>query len=262
MKQAKEKYSIQAVDNSLDVLEQFFGEKGELGITEISRNLGLHKNNVFRLLATLEHRGYIEQNKNNEHYKLGIKALELGKAFLSHTGLIRVAQDRIVELSNLVNETTYLAILRDNQVFYIEDHESSQPLRVSSRIGTRMSPLCTAIGKIILANYDEDDRDRVIAANQFVKHTENSLSSVADYLEELEQARERGFAVDNEERDLGIRCVAGPIFNYNDQIVAGISLSGPVSRMSDERLEKVYIPAVLDACRDVSRAIGYTGKIP
>ena len=259
MKKEKDKYSIQAVENALDVLEQFKGEKAELGITELSRNLSLHKNNVFRLLATLESKGYIEQNRNNEHYRLGIKSLELGKAFLSHTGLIKVALERLEKLCSEVKETAYLGIMREHQVFYIEDAEANQALRVASRLGTRLTPLCTAIGKIILAHYDEDEREKVIENNPIVRFTDNTILTKEKLLEELDMIKERGYAVDNEELDDGVKCIAGPVFNYNDQIVAGVSVSGPSSRLTAEQIENFYSKKVMECSRNLSIAIGYTG---
>ncbi|MDT8447790.1 MAG: IclR family transcriptional regulator [bacterium] len=261
MKPVKDKYAIQAVDHALDVLEQFSGLKAELGISEISRNLDLHKNNVFRLLATLKARGYVEQSKANDSYRLGIRALELGKAFLSHTGLIRVAAEEIHRLSAEVRETVYLGIMRENQVFYIEDAESDQPLRVASRIGTRLSPLCTAIGKVFLAFYDEETSNKVIANNQFIAHTKKTITDPDIFRAQLPQVRERGYAVDDEEKDEGVKCIAAPVFNYDNEIVAAISISGPVTRMVQEALDDFYRPRLLAACGEVSRMIGYTGEV-
>ncbi|OGH01669.1 MAG: hypothetical protein A2600_11885 [Candidatus Lambdaproteobacteria bacterium RIFOXYD1_FULL_56_27] len=259
-KEIKDKYAIQAVDHALDVLEQLAGVKAELGISEISRELDLHKNNVFRLLATLKARGYVEQNKNSEAYRLGIRALELGKAFLSHTGLIRVAAEEVARLSAEVNETVYLGIMRENQVFYIEDAESTQPLRVASRVGTRLSPLCTAIGKTFLAFYDEATRDKVIGANQFAAHTSKTITDKGIFLEHLKAIKARGYGIDDEEKDPGVVCVAAPIFNYDDQVVAAISISGPVTRMVEPAIQGIFAPKVIEACKHISRAIGYSGS--
>ena len=260
MKKLKESYSIQAVENALNVLEQFKGEKAELGITELSQTLGLHKNNVFRLLATLESRGYIEQNMKNENYRLGIKALELGSAFLSNTGLIKVAVEKLEEVSSEVNETVYLGILKENQVFYIEDWEAKQALRVTSRLGTQMSPLCTATGKIILAHLGEDEQGKIIKANKFIKHTPHTIPDEKGFMAELAAIKKVGYAVDWEEKDKGITCVAGPILNYNSHVVAAISISGPTTRLSRERIENFYSKKVLEVCGKISTAIGYMGS--
>jgi len=259
MKREKEKYSIQAVENALNVLEQFEGKKAELGITELSQNLDLHKNNIFRLLATLESRGYIEQNKNNEHYRLGIKSLELGRAFLAHTGLIKVAVKNLEDLCNEVNETVYLSIMKKNQVLFIEDWEAKRALRVASRIGERLSPLCTATGKVFLAYFGKEERDTVINNNEFVKYTDNTILTEDEYRKGLEKVEEAGYALDNQEKDLGVVCVAGPIFNYNNDVVASISISGPSIRLTEETVKDFYVNHVVECCKKVSTAIGYSG---
>ena len=258
MKRDKEKYSIQAVDNALNVLEQFRGKRAELGITELSQKLGLHKNNIFRLLATLENRGYIEQDKNTEHYRLGVRSLELGRAFLSHTGLIRVAVKRMEELSNEVNETVYLSIMKENQVFYIEDWEAKRALRVASRIGERLSPLCTATGKIFLAYASEQQRNDIIESNEFIRYTDATIMSKEKYLKELVEVEKSGYAIDNQEKNLGVVCIAGPIFNYNNDVVASISISGPSIRLEENTIKDICIEQVVECCKKVSVAIGHS----
>src|ERR671922_362863 len=115
-KKEKSEYIIQAVDHALDLLEQFHEDVDELGVTELSKRLKLHKNNVFRLLATLEARGYIEQNKASENYRLGIKCLHLGQSYVQHMGLLRQAGPIMHDLVRQANETTYLALVRRGAV--------------------------------------------------------------------------------------------------------------------------------------------------
>jgi len=260
MKRPKEEYKIQSVVNALELLEQFKGERAELGISELSRILGLHKNSVFRLAATLESQGYLEQNRATENYRLGIKALELGKAFLSHTGLVRVASEKLRALSSQVNETCYLGILRDDMVFYIEGVESTQPLRVASRIGTRLSPLCTAIGKVMLAYVAEQERNQIISRSEFKVHTPCSILDQGKYEEELRGVIAQGYALEREEKDLGVINLAAPIFDYNHQVVAAVSISGPITRMTEEALRETLIPHLLNSAEEISQAIGYTKK--
>ncbi|MBL0690869.1 MAG: IclR family transcriptional regulator [SAR324 cluster bacterium] len=257
IKRSKKEYSIQAVDNSFDVLEQFTNQKGDLGITELSRALGLHKNNIFRLLATLETRGYIEQDLNTGNYKLGTKILELNLAYHKHTSLLKIARSVLDNLVAEVKENSYLGLVKNNQVVYVEHAESSQVLRVSSRIGIRLSPLCTAIGKVVLAFSGEEERKSVIRANKFVKHTEHTIINENDLAKAIELIQKKGYAIDNEELDKGVTCVAGPIFNYERNVVAGISISGPSSRLDEKILKDTIIPAVLHASKKISRAIGY-----
>src|SRR5579872_1297410 len=119
----KTNYLIQSVAHALDVLEQFFGDVDELGVTELSKRLKLHKNNVFRLLATLEARGYIEQNKATENYRLGIKCLHLGRRYIHHMGLVRQAQPILADVTHECRESTFVAIMRREGVVPLESAE-------------------------------------------------------------------------------------------------------------------------------------------
>src|SRR3990170_3027554 len=120
VRREKSNYVIQSVSHSLDVLEQFYGSTDEIGVTELSKRLKLHKNNVFRLLATLESRGYVEQNKATENYRLGLKSLELGQTFINQMGLLRQARPVMENLVDHVNETTYVGIVRENYAVYLD----------------------------------------------------------------------------------------------------------------------------------------------
>src|SRR5207253_9547493 len=147
----KTNYVIQSVAHALDVLEQFFGEVDELGVTELSKRLKLHKNNVFRLLATLEARGYIEQNRATENYRLGNKCLQLGQSYVQHMGLLHQARPIIADLVRQVRETTYIAVLRRESVVPIEVVEADRPVRIVSPLGEALPLHCTAAGKALLA---------------------------------------------------------------------------------------------------------------
>ena len=260
IKRIKKEYSIQAVGNALDVLEQFKGTKGEMGITEMSKNLGLHKNNIFRLLATLENRGYIEQDLNTGNYRLSTGILELSFAYSKHTGLLEVAKPILNQLVLQINENAYIGLMRHNQLVYVEHVESNQMLKVSSRIGYRLSPLCTATGKIIFAYSSEEEQKKILQANKFVKHTPKTILTEKAFYEDVKKIMESGYALDNEEFDDGVTCIAGPILNYEKKIVAGLSVSGPTSRLNGKVLKEKIIPAVLQASYQISRAIGYIGK--
>src|SRR5438046_5282618 len=127
MRREKSNYIIQSVSHSLDVLEQFFGEADELGVTELSKRLKLHKNNVFRLLATLESRGYIEQNKATENYRLGIRCLQLGQTYVNQMGLLHQARPILEEVSRQSRENTYVAVARRQAVVPLAVVESKLP---------------------------------------------------------------------------------------------------------------------------------------
>src|SRR5205814_1801226 len=144
----KTNYVIQSVSHSLDVLEQFAGDIDELGVTELSKRLKLHKNNVFRLLATLEARGYIEQNKSSENYRLGIKCLHLGRSYINHMGLVRQARPILMDISRRCRESAFVAIMRREGVVPLEAAEpEDRAVKIRAPIGEPLPFHCTAAGK-------------------------------------------------------------------------------------------------------------------
>ncbi len=257
VKKDKSEYIIQAVSHALDLLEQFHDDVDELGVTELSKRLKLHKNNVFRLLATLESRGYIEQNKATENYRLGLKALELGQTFIKQMGLLRQAKPILERMVEESNETSYVAIYKENHIVYLDVVETSLTVRVVSRVGSRLPAYCTAAGKVHLAHMSEEELEEVLSAQNFIQHTPTTLASKNALNAELVKVREQGYALDNEELDQGVRCISAPIRDYTRRIVGAISISGPSMRISDERLEKELIPLVLKASADLSTRLGY-----
>src|SRR5213078_3042274 len=132
VRREKANYVIQSVSHALDVLEQFAGDAEELGVTELSKRLRLHKNNVFRLLATLESRGYIEQNKATENYRLGIRCLQLGQTYVNQMGLLRQARPILEDVSRESRENTYVAVARRSAVVPLAVVESKLPVRIMS----------------------------------------------------------------------------------------------------------------------------------
>ena len=154
----KTNYVIQSVAHSLDVLEQFFREVDELGVTELSKRLKLHKNNVFRLLATLEARGYIEQNRSTENYRLGIQCLHLGRRYINHMGLVRQARPILAEVARKCRESTFVAIVRRDGVVPLEAAEpEDRVVRITPPIGEALPLHCTALGKAYLA-FDPEEQ--------------------------------------------------------------------------------------------------------
>ena len=148
----KTNYVIQSVAHALDVLEQFFGETDELGVTELSKRLKLHKNNVFRLLATLEARGYIEQNRATENYRLGIKCLHLGRRYIDHMGLVRQVRPILADVARRCRESTFVAIMRREGVVPLESAEPvDRVVRITPPLGQPLPLHCTAVGKVHLA---------------------------------------------------------------------------------------------------------------
>jgi DNA-binding IclR family transcriptional regulator len=253
----KSEYIIQAVSHALDLLEQFHDDVDELGVTELSKRLKLHKNNVFRLLATLESRGYIEQNKATENYRLGLKALELGQTFIKQMGLLRQAKPILEKMVADCNETCYVAIFKEGHIVYLDMVETDMTVRVVSRVGSRLPSYCTAAGKVHLAFMSEDEINEILPEDTFQSYTDTTVTTRKALREELQQVAELGYAIDNEELDLGVHCVAAPIRDYTRRIVGSISISGPTMRLEHGRIVNELVPLVLAAAEELSTRLGY-----
>jgi len=256
-KKEKSEYIIQAVDHALDLLEQFHDEVDELGVTELSKRLKLHKNNVFRLLATLESRGYIEQNRVTENYRLGLKTLELGQTFIKQMGLLRQSRPILEALVRECNETTYVSILKEFHIVYLDVVETDLTVRVVPRVGSRLPAYCTAAGKVQLAYMTEEELDNFLPTKELKRYTPSTIAGRDELKVDLKRVAELGFAIDNEELDIGVRCVAAPIRDYTRRIIGAVSISGPSMRFTEERMENELIPMVKRAGEDISAKLGY-----
>jgi DNA-binding IclR family transcriptional regulator len=256
-KKEKTDYLIQSVSHALDLLEQFHEEIDELGVTELSKRLNLHKNNVFRLLATLESRGYIEQNKVTENYRLGLKTLELGQTFVKQMGLLRQSRPVLEEMVRECNETSYVAILKDFFIIYLDVVETDLTVRVVPRVGSRLPAYCTAAGKVQIAYLNEEEIEQYIPAKELKAYTPNTLTDRDELIRNLQMVAEKGYAIDDEELDVGVRCVSAPIRDYTRRIVGAVSISGPSMRLSLERIDKELIPLVKKASEEISFKLGF-----
>src|SRR5262245_30846684 len=214
MKKPKGDYAIQTVVNAMRLLEAFHDEE-ELGVTELSRLLGLHKNNVFRLLATLEAQGYIEQSNLSDRYRLGVKTQELGQAFLRGRTLLRRGRPILMSLANELRETTHLAALRDFEVVHLDGALGDQLVMTRPRVGERLPAHCTALGKVLIGCASEEVREAydrsLTGAGGWVARTDATIVDRDKLFEHLRMVAGAGFALDLEECEPGLCCAAAPV---------------------------------------------------
>ncbi|MFP6564797.1 MAG: IclR family transcriptional regulator [Myxococcota bacterium] len=255
----KSDYSIQTVTNALRLLEAF-SEKDELGVSELSRNLDLHKNNVFRLLATLEERGYIEQCSKNDRYRLGSRCFQLGQSFARGRTLLVTARPALEALSAESGESAHLAVLRGFDVVHLDSEVASRLVATTPRIGMSLPAHCTALGKVLLGCADDELRqafdDEVVAVTGLDAHTPNTITDREKFFEHLRSVRVQGFATDLEEFETGLRCVAAPVFDRAGGVLAALSLSMPEQRASDDQLLGDLASKVVAAAHRVSEGLG------
>ncbi len=233
------KEKIKSIDKALDVLEFLSANDGEIGIVEISKQLNMGLSTVHRILATLKSRNYIIQNPKTAKYRLGIKLFELGCEVQSTKNLIKMVRPYLRELSSITNETANLAILEDKEVIYLDTIESSEILKTGIHQGTRLPAHCTALGKCLLAFLTDSDFEQLYRRDeQITSLTPQSISSWNELKKELNKVKEQGYALDLEEYKIGIHCVGVPIFNGKREAIAAISITGPASRFTGEKMEE------------------------
>jgi DNA-binding IclR family transcriptional regulator len=258
MKREKVNYTIQSVSHALDILESFTKTEDELGVTELSKRLGLHKNNVFRLLATLEHRGYIEQNKATENYRLGPKTLQIGSIFIEQRECRRQARPILESLMTASGETAVVAVLRGNKVIYMDSVETNKTVRAVSRIGAMLPAHCTAVGKVQLAPLSPADVERLYPEMNLPALTDKSIKTRDALIVELKKTAEKEYALENEECDLEVRGIAVPVKDFSKNVIAAVGIVAPASRLTDERLEKGgIISLLLESGQALSAKLGF-----
>ena len=258
MKKAKSDYLIQSVSRALDILEAFTANEGELGVTELSRRLKLHKNNVFRLLATLETRGYVEQDKESGNYRLGMKTFEVANIFTHHLGLVRQARPVLDQLAQ-VDRRGRLPRRPGRTLRGLRRHGGHRPAG-AGRPASRPAPARARDGaregaaRVPLPRRARGD---VEARRAGERDGPDARRAVRASAEELARVAEREWALEDEELEPGVRGLAAPIRDYARRVVGAIGMRGPAFRLPLERLETELAPRVRAAARDVSKRLGF-----
>ncbi len=250
---------IQSVERAADILELFLVTKPELSIKEISEHLNLSKSTVHGIIKTLEHRGYLQQNPEDLKYKPGIKLFELGNFVGKNLDIAKVAKPFIRELVDELNETVHLVSLQRDEIIYIEKVEGQSALTIYSHIGKRAPFHSTGVGKSILAHLNENEVNRILSSITLESFTKHTMTNIEEIKEQLHDIREQGYAVDDEEIELGLKCIAAPIFNHQGNVIASISCAAPKMRLDENKLPQV-IAGITRAAAEISSCLGYQGK--
>lgn len=248
--------TVQAVDRSLAILDALARYGGPVSLTVLSNKLGLNISTVHRLLNTLIVAGFVEQEPNQGHYRLGLKAFEVGNAALYNLDIRSIAKPYLKELVDKCNETANLSILDRGDVVYIDQVESSNIVKMFAKPGTRGPSYCTGSGKVMLAFLTPTELDKALRDIKLYKHTENTITDLSQLKKELEKIRQQSYAVDLGELEEGVQCVAAPIRNHESKCIAALSISGPTSRITGFSLTEL-IRIVTHAANRVSLQLGF-----
>jgi IclR family transcriptional regulator, KDG regulon repressor len=210
-----------------------------LSVSQVAQRTGLNRVSAHRILATYKAHGFVRQDAPGEPYRLGFKLVELADRVLNESDLVRLAQPVLDDLVERAGETCHLAVLDGAEAVYVAKVESSHAVRLVSRVGLRLPLYCTGLGKALLAWMEESRAARLIDLQSFERRTERTILSKQALLAELEATRERGYAVDLGENEVGVRCVAAAVRGRDGRPVAAVSVSGPEPRLPTDALEAV-----------------------
>jgi len=238
------------------MLEAVAQESEGLSNAEISRKLEIPKSSASYILRTLEKQGYLNRNSETGKYRVGLKVLSLSRGALTGIDVREVALPIMRHLMEKTNLTCHLAILDGSDAVYIEKVEPQGFIRMDTWVGRRMRVHATSVGKALVAHIPQERLERIIAESGMEKRTAKTITTLPRLLKDLEKVREQGYAVDDEENNMGARCLGAPVFNQNGIIEASLGLSGTINQVNPNTMPRI-IEALKDAARHVSMQLGY-----
>lgn len=249
---------IESIKKSFQILEILSNNESPCGVTELANIMKLDKSTVFRILRTMKSKGYIEQLRDTKKYVVGIGILELSNKLIQKMEIVTIAKPMLKKLSQLSGESSHLAVLRRGKVIYIDRTISSEAVSIHTNIGDHEPVHCTGVGKAILAFLPSEEIQNnlnEIKAKSLEKFTDKTITSLSELEKELKKTREVGFAFDDEELYKGVRCLAAPIKNYKNEVIASLGISGPINRITDQKIS--YLAnLVVEMATKVSKRLG------
>lgn len=245
--------AVKSAERVLRVFEFLTGYPNGLTAKEISTNLGYAPSSTFELLKTLIENDYLVIDEN-KRYILGPKLIQLGVTAASYLDINKVAKPYLQKLMNVVEETIFLGVLSNEEVVYVDKINSYKTISTNANIGSRKPIYCTGLGKAFLAFMDEEESDKIIEKIEIKKVTPNTVNSKEELLDLVNEYRNLGYAIDDEEIEVGLWCVAAPIYDVNKMIVGAISISGPKERMIQKK--ELLIKNILKTSKEISIKLG------
>jgi len=253
---------VQTIERASSILDILGQSPQGISIRELSTKIKLPKGTTHRLLSSLAYFGYVHQDPKTRNYLLGLKLVELGQLLLSQLDLRKEAEPFLRDLAERTKETVHLVFLDRNEIVYIDKVETDQHtsgLRMASRVGLRNPAHSSAVGKVLLAHFTEEELKNFIKEKGLTKRTENTIADPTQLKEHLKSVRAQGYAIDDEENEKGIRCVAAPIYNEVGKPVAAISISGPAFRITKKVIQESLKKEVMETALKVSQRLGFRG---
>lgn len=251
--------TVQSIDRALSLLEILSHHVEGIGLLELAERSGLSKSTVHRLLSTLIQNGYVKQHESTGRYHLTMKMFILGSRPIEKLDVLKVARPYLERLRDLSGEVIHLVIMDDNEIIYVDKVESENTIRMYSNIGKKGSLYSTSVGKAILSYYTDEEITRLWEKMNVSKLTDYTITDLPSFITEIAGIREKGYAMDLEENELGVKCMGTAILDYTKKPVAAFSISGPVQRMTDEKIA-ILTRHILETKKAISEELGYFSR--
>lgn len=249
--------SVQSIERALDIIEVLAEENEGLGVTEIANRIGLHKSTAHRIITTLANRGYLKKNENGT-YQIGLALIGAASLYINSLELQTEARPFVARITAELGLTCHLGVLDGDEVVYIEKMDIFSNVRLYSQIGVHVPAYSCSLGKCLLSNYSSEDIRKIMANCKFEKFTDKTITSMDELIADIDKVRKRGWGIDDEESEVGHRCLGVPIYDYRGDIIAAISASGPTNIFTRDRIEHVA-SYLKEQAMELSESMGYTG---
>ena len=252
----KTRYRVQVLDRAMALLEALADERHGATLVELSDRLRMHRSTVYRLLTVLEQHRLVSRNSGDGRYRLGFRFFELAGRFLSKLDLPQRARPHLERLVLETGETCHVCILDEYEVLYLEKVEGPRAVRAPSIVGRRYPAHCGAAGKALLAFLPPRELEELIRRRGLKAYTSNTITTPAQLKAELQRVRERGYSIDNEEYEEGLKCIGAPVRDFSGNVVASISMAGPAFRIAQDKIP-LLARSVLETAEQISSELGY-----
>jgi DNA-binding IclR family transcriptional regulator len=251
---------VPAVDRAFATLELLAASNGGLSISTVARRLKAPKSSIHLIMTTLEDRGYLRKDLPSRKYFVGLRITDLARVTLEGFEVRKLSRHLLVDLAAKIGLTVHMAVLEGSEAVLIERIQSPGLVQLDTWVGQRMHVNCTAVGKALLAYLSEEEFKRTIQGRRLIKHNQYTICSIAKLRDELNRIRAAGYAVDDEEEEIGVRCIGAPIFDHTGKVIAAISAAGTTAQIPLDRMEKIA-KCVRDTAGRISLTLGYRARL-
>lgn len=254
----RKKYRIKALSRGLEILQCFSSTASALKLKDIAHKLNLPEVTVFRYISTLQDLGYLAKDESTKSYRLTIKVLDLGFSALNNLSFPQIALPYLEELAQKCQESASMAVLEGSEIVYVARAATKRWMSTNLQVGSRLPAFCTSLGRALLAYKPFTEVERILGKEKFTPYTPYTVTNIKALKEILAKVRQDGYAINDQELEIGLRSSAAPVRGAEGKVIASINVSMASARVSLEMLKEEFVPHLLTTAKEISRVLGYS----